>query len=77
MPTFFPAESSGANSWTERDSVLNSFKAIGSAQVKARRVKAKGEIYCGSRAGRAAAARFYGDARSLKNKILLVDNFRV
>jgi hypothetical protein len=42
-----------------------------------RRVKAKGEIYCGSRAGRAAAARFYGDARSLKNKILFVDNFRV
>ena len=28
MPTFLPAESSGANSWIERDSVLNSFRAI-------------------------------------------------
>ncbi|HAO78707.1 MAG TPA: hypothetical protein DCQ92_06965, partial [Verrucomicrobia subdivision 3 bacterium] len=56
---------------------MNSFKAIGCAQVKARRAKAKAEIYCGSRAGRAATARFYGDARSLKNKILFVDNFRV
>jgi hypothetical protein len=33
----------------ERVSVLNSFKAIGSAQVKARRAKAKGEIYKSAR----------------------------
>jgi hypothetical protein len=44
MPTFFPAGLSGVNSWMERDSVLNSFRAIGSAQVKARRGKAKAEI---------------------------------
>jgi hypothetical protein len=45
MPIFLPAALSGVNSWTERDSVLNSFKAIGSAQVKVQATKAKGEIY--------------------------------
>ena len=40
-PGFFPCGSSGANSCTERVSVLNSFKAICSPQIKRRRAKAK------------------------------------
>jgi len=54
MPTFLSGVER-ANSWTERDSVLNSFKAIGSAQVKVRRTKAKAEIYWESREGREVA----------------------
>jgi hypothetical protein len=36
---------SSANFQTEWERVLNNFKAIDGAQVKARRAKAKGEIY--------------------------------
>src|SRR5436305_10037405 len=46
MPTFFPAASSGANSCTERESVLNNFNPMKPQNVSARTGKLK-VLTCG------------------------------